>query len=151
MESKVIIINPSDEEYGLIDGEIKYLGEVNSDFFHEDLLINYGYEVYGEGSIFKVLHDGNYLVDIPVYFLTEQYDNVVFLNISSSKNGKAGLLYLPTDISEKQIQSLKKLSSVLKDYKIEVNYNMAYDDGLVDSDRRNMKGIDETVIKQKKA
>ncbi|MBR3230089.1 MAG: hypothetical protein IKF91_04610 [Bacilli bacterium] len=140
MDSKIIIINPSDETYGLLDGDVNYIGEVDSDFYHGDLLIDYGINVYGEDSIFGILASGNYLVDVPVYFLTEGNDNIVFLNVSNSKNGKMGLLYLPNNISDKQKDSLNKLSSILDDFKIEVNYNLRMDDGIVDSDRHTMKG-----------
>ena len=155
MDNKIIIINPSDEDYGLLDGNINYIGEVNNDFSHGDLLTSYGVDIYGEVSIFGILSIGNYLVDVPVYFLTEGYENIVFLNVSRPKSGKIGLLYLPSNISDKQKESLNSLSFILKDYRIEVNYNLRVDDGIVDSDRHIMNGLDEvsmkTISKQKKA
>ena len=154
MDSKVIIINPSDEAYGLLDGDVNYIGEVGSDFYHGDLLIDYGISVYGEDSIFGILASGNYLVDVPVYFLTEGNDNIVFLNVSNSKIGKMGLLYLPNNISDKQKESLNKLSSILSDFKVEVNYNLRLDDGMVESDRHTVKGtclFNNSSHKQKKA
>lgn len=155
MENKIIIINPFDEAYGLSDGDVKFIGKMDCDFSHGDLLTNYGIEIYGEDSIFGFLAEGNYLVDVPVYFLTEGNDNVVFLNVSNSKSGKMGLLYLPSNISNKQRESLGRLSELLKDYKVEVNYNLRVDDGIVDSDRHTIRGIDEvsssTLNNQKKA
>ena len=155
MENKIIIINPFDEAYGLSDGDVKFIGKMDSDFSHGDLLTNYGIEIYGEDSIFGFLAEGNYLVDVPVYFLTEGNDNVVFLNVSNSKSGKMGLLYLPSNISNKQRESLGSLSELLKDYKVEVNYNLRVDDGIVDSDRHTIRGIGEvsssTLNNQKKA
>ncbi len=155
MDNKIIIINPLDEDYGLYDGNINYIGEINSDFSHGDLLTNYGVDIYGEDSIFGILSTGNYMVDVPVYFLTEGYENIVFLNVSRSKSGKIGLLYLPSNISDKQKESLNSLSLLLKDFKIEVNYNLRVDDGIVDSDRHIINGFDESTIqtlsKQKKA
>lgn len=141
MDSKIIIINPSDDNFGLSDGDVKFIGKSESDFSHGDLLISYGVETYGEDSIFGLLVNGNFLVDVPAYFLAEGNDNVVFLNVSNSKVGKIGLLYLPTNISDKQKESLNNLSSILKDFKIEVNYNLRVDDGVVDSDRHTIKGI----------
>lgn len=143
MENKVIIINPLDEAYGLSDGEINFIGSMKSNFSHGDLLTRYGVQIYGEDSIFGILSNGNFLVDVPVYFLTEGNDNIVFLNVSNSKVGKVGLLYLPSNISDKQRESLGRLSSLLKDYRVEVNYNLRVDDGVVDSDRHTMIGIDE--------
>ena len=145
MESKIIIINPLDEENNLNDGQINYIGEVDSYFDHSNLLINYGVDVYGENTIFDIMSTGNYLVEYPVYFLTEGYENIVFLNVSNSKAGKIGLLYLPNNISDKQKESLSMLSLVLKDFNVEVNYNMRMDDGIVDSDRHIIKGIDELI------
>lgn len=155
MDNKVIVINPLDEENGLTDGDINYIGEIDSYFDHSELLINYGVDAYGEKTIFDIMSTGNYLVEYPVYFLTEEYDNIVFLNVSNSKTGKIGLLYLPSDISDKQRESLLSLSSVLKDFNIEVNYNLRLDDGIVDYDMHSEKGIDGIVSKdygrQKKA
>lgn len=155
MDSKIIIINPSDEAYGLSDGNVNYIGKVDSDFYHSDLLIDYGISVYGEDSIFGLLANGNYLVDIPVYFLVEGNDNLVFLNVSNSKTGKMGLLYLPNNISSKQKEALNKLSSILGDFKIEVNYNLKMDDGVVDSDRHIINGLslfsDNSFHNKKKA
>lgn len=81
MENKVIIINPLDEAYGLSDGEINFIGSRKSNFSHGDLLTRYGVQIYGEDSIFGILSNGNFLVDVPVYFLTEGNDNIVFLSI----------------------------------------------------------------------
>lgn len=142
MDSKIIIINPSDDNNGLSDGDVKFIGKFESDFSHGDLLTSYGVDTYGEDSIFGFLADGNFLVDVPAYFLAEGNDNVVFLNVSNSKSGKMGLLYLPSNISDKQKESLGKLSSLLNDFNIEVNYNLRVDDGVVDSDRHTIKGID---------
>lgn len=148
MDSKIIIINPDDEAYGLVDGDVKFIGEIGSDYSHGDLLNSYGIETYGEDSIFSILASGNFLVDVPVYFLTEGNENIVFLNVSSSKIGKVGLLYLPTNISDKQEKALISLSNLLKDFKIEVNYNLRVDDGIVDSDRHTIRGIDEVSNSQ---
>ena len=147
MENKVIIINPLDEAYGLSDGEINFIGSMKSNISHGDLLTRYGVQIYGEDSIFGILSNGNFLVDVPVYFLTEGNDNIVFLNVSNSKVGKVGLLYLPSNISDKQRESLGRLSSLLKDYRVEVNYNLRVDDGVVDSDRHTMIGISEVSNK----
>lgn len=135
MGYKIIVINPFDKENGLIDGDIKYIGDVDSDFIHSDLLIDYGLGVYGDDSIFGLLSNGNYLPDIPAYFLAVGYNNVVFLNVSDNRAGRLGLLYLPDNVSNEQKKSLNNLVSVLKNYRIEVNYNLRVDDGFVESDR----------------
>ncbi|MBR2708394.1 MAG: hypothetical protein IKE90_03040 [Bacilli bacterium] len=155
MKNKIIIVTPSDEAYGLIDGDIKFLEDEDSYLSHSDILIKYGTDTYGMDSIFGILSIGNYLVDVPVYFLAEGNDNIVFLNVSNSKYGKLGLLYLPTNMSDKQKESLNSLSSLLKDFRVEVNYNLRIEDGFVDSDRHTMKGIcglsSKSSNKQKKA
>lgn len=147
MDYKAIIINPLDEENGLNDGIINYLGNDGSEFDHSELLVNYGLDVYGENTIFDILSEGNYIVEYPAFFLTEGYGNIVFLKVSDSKTGKIGLLYLPKDISDKQRKSLLSLSSILKDYNIEVNCDMSLEDGLIESHRDFMHGIDEIVTK----
>ena len=138
MNSKIIIINPDDADNNMIVGKINYVGDLNSDEIHGDLLTSYGLRAYGEDSIFGILSMGNYLTDVPVYFLCEGNDNVVFLNVSNSKIGKFGLLYLPQNISFKQKRAINSLN--FSGFEIEVNYNLRVDDGIVDSDRKRMNG-----------
>ena len=128
MNFKIIVINPLDKDNDLIDGDVNYIGDFDSDFMHSDLLIDYGLKTYGEDSIFGILSNGYFLPDVPAYFLTEGYNNIVFLKISNSKVSNFALLYLPDSVSDKQAQSLNRLISSLKNYKIEVNYNLRVDD-----------------------
>ena len=69
----------------------------------------------------------------PAFFLTEYLGNVVFLNISNNKIGKQGLLYLPSNLSNLQTDTLNNLSKELKGFNIEVNNNLILDDGIVDA------------------
>ena len=97
--------------------------------------------VYGEAK-------GFYEVENPyreVWGVTNLFGTL--FNVSNSKVGKVGLLYLPSNISDKQRESLGRLSSLLKDYRVEVNYNLRVDDGVVDSDRHTMIGISKVSNK----
>lgn len=149
-KAKVIIINPKDDKHDLQDGLINYLGEINGDTPHEILMTNYGIDVYGNNTMFGIISEGNYLPNVPVYFLTEEYGNVVFLNISNSKIGKQGLLYLPSDISEKQIEAINTVCKQLKGFDIEVNNNMRIEDGLVESESITFKADGIKDIYEKK-
>ena len=131
-DRKVVIINSDDRENNLTDGYLNLLGDVNEDISHSELMIQYGLKKYGTDSIFGILNDGYYLPVYPAFFLTESLGNVVFLNISNNKMGKQGLLYLPSNLSELQMDALNSLSKELKGFNIEVNNNLILDDGIVD-------------------
>lgn len=135
---KVIIISPLDEINNLSDGSIQFLGDRNDYLSHSRLMIRYGLDTYGENSVFSLIRDGYYLPVYPAFFLTEYGNNVVFLNISSDKVGKAGLLYLPSDLSDEQINSVNKLSRILKGFNIEINMDLKLDDGIVESVQSNL-------------
>ena len=127
---KVIIINPDDSEYNTSDGYVNYL---NMPCIHTDIMIEYGVQKYGKDSIFGILRDGNYLPNVPAYFLSEEYGNIVLLNVSNSKFGKQALLYLPSTVSSSQVMSLNDLSKDMKGFSIEINYDISLNDGLVES------------------
>ena len=143
---KVIIISPEDNENGLSDGQIHFLGSVNENYTHSDVLIKYGLEKYGKNSIFNILNNGYYLPVYPAFFLTEYEDNVVFLNISDNKVGKQGLLYLPSNLSDEQIESVNRLKHILKGFNIEINIDLKLDDGIVESVHSNLFCDGETDI-----
>ena len=135
LEVKIVIINPFDEDALLEDGQVSVI-KGGDDFLHSDALIKYGLETYGEGSIFNVLSRGNYLPDVPIYFLVEENDNVVFLNVSDKRYGIKGLLFVPSVISFEQEERLYDLFGGFNDLSITVNSNMRIEDGVVcyDSD-----------------
>lgn len=152
-EIKIVVINPFDEDASLEDGHTTYIrgGEY---FCHSDLLTEYGLQVYGENSIFDILSKGNYLPDVPVYFLVQENNNVVFLNVSSKKYGKRGLLFMPANPSFEQEDSLYNFLEGLDSFSITVNSNMRIEDGIVyyDSDAMfNMAYDDEKRKTRKKA
>lgn len=134
-ELKIVVINPFDEDASLEDGNICRING-GEGFFHGDLLTKYGLATYGEDSIFSILSNGNYLPDVPAYFLVEEKGNVVFLNISTKKCGKVGLLFVPSELSFEQDESLDIFLQSVKDFSITVNSNMRIEDGIVcyDSD-----------------
>ena len=142
MTNKVIIINSEDERNNLKDGTINYIGKIGGDHLHSDLLIEYGINTYGNSSIFQILSDEYYMVEVPAFFLSKEYDNVVFLNIAKTENGKKGLLYLPDEITEKQIEALEQLG--IEDFHIEANFNLNLNDGIIESDTDRDKG--EVII-----
>ena len=135
---KAAIINPYDEDALLAAGNIVYLkpDEDDENFWHSALLIEYGRRVYGDSSIFGVLSNGMYLDDVPVYFLVEEFGNVVFLDTSHKRYGKCGLLFLPSSLDFEQEEKLHDFLDGLRNYQITANYNMKLEDGIVwyDSD-----------------
>lgn len=133
-EAKIIIINPFDEDASLKDGHIHIIKD-EAYFCHGGLLIEYGMQIYGNDSIFGLLSRGDYSPDVPAYFLVAENDNVVFLNISSEKVGKRGLLFLPSELSFEQDESLNYVLEHLKDFSIIVNTNMRIEEGIIDYEK----------------
>lgn len=129
---KVIIISPEDKDNNLNGGQTVFLGKIEENISHSEIMINYDLKTYGDNSIFGILNQGYYLPIYPAFFLTEYQGNIVFLNISSRKSSKQGLLYLPNDLSDIQINVLNNLAKELKGFNIEINKNLFLDDGLVD-------------------
>lgn len=135
---KVTLITPEDEEYNQIDGQIISFGKIEKYSFHSFILLEYGKEVYGEDSIFKILEECQ-MSSVFAFFLTEYYDTVVFLNLCGHCHSKCGLLYLPSDLSDKQKKSINELIKNLKGYQIEVNQDLKLIDGFVESEKVNIK------------
>ncbi len=125
---KAIIINGVNDK-GDIDGNIDFIGNIDDYDFHVDCLIDYGIEKYPDSQIFKVIPN-NCEPNVPVYFLC-MFNNVVYLNVSSSRYGKRGILFLPDEISDKQKLALEKISELLANINVDIVYNMRFDDGLV--------------------
>lgn len=129
-ETKVVIINPFDDDASLEDGNICRING-GDNFCHGVMLIEYGLKTYGEDSIFGILSKGNYLPDVPIYFLVEENSNVVFLNISDKRRGKKGLLFIPSELSFEQEESLYDIFEGMEDFSVTVNSNMRIEDGIV--------------------
>lgn len=133
-EYKISLIMPEDDEYGLKDGEILSFGEMNNDLYHVGLLLEYGLKIYGDDSVFGIIKECQ-MASVFSYFLAEYFGYVVFLNLHFDKYGKKGLLYLPSDISISQMDSVNKMYRNLKGFEIEVNSDLQFVDGFTYSDK----------------
>lgn len=142
---KIIIINPEDVENKLEDGNMDYIGRIEDNYVHVDLLIDYGLKTYGEKSIFGILSD-KYTPDVPIYFLTMHYQNIVFLNIPGRFKSKRGLLYMPEIISKHQRKSLGRLFKQAKGYDIELNHSMRIVEGVVESETAETRAENEKMV-----
>lgn len=149
--NKITLITSEDKENNFKDGQVISFGGVDKNLIHADLLLEYGKQTYGEDSIFKIL-EGCIMSNVFSYFLAEYYDNVVFLNLYDKSHSKYGLLYLPSEMSENQKKSVNNLIKKLKGYKIEINRELKFIDGFVESEKNHIKsdGIVEIFDQKKK-
>ena len=97
---------------------------------HVTYLNEYGLKVYGENSEFKNLSD-NSSPHIPISYLVNR-GNIVFLNLGI--NEKIGLLYFPKIINETQKELTCQLLDLLKNYQIELTYNLDLNDDFIIGD-----------------
>ena len=110
------------------DGDISYLGyQVNYDY-HAECLIDYAKNKYPNISGFEnidYMSESNLLL----YYLS-LLNNVIFTNVSVDDE-KRGMLYLPREISEKQVGILLDFMKLVVEFKVPIDYNLSLIDGVV--------------------
>ena len=134
---KVIVINPEDEEYGLEAGKINYLGKITSNYYHYDVLMEYGETIYGENSFYAHNKTKDYLVQAPVLFLNKS-NNIVLLHIPGKRRQENVLLYLPDELCPEQLKSLTTVIEQLKNCNFEINCNLRVENGFLESDTEDI-------------
>ncbi len=110
------------------DEKITYLGYLFNYDYHAQCLIDYVSKSYSNIHGFENL---DYMEEpnLPVYYLT-LLNNVVFTNISTDDE-KRGILYLPRELSNQQIQYLSDFMKVVDDYSVLIVYNLVLDNDMV--------------------
>lgn len=145
IDSKITLITPDDDGNNLKEGDIISFGKLTDDNYHAILLYEYGIKTYGKNSIFELLKEC-YMPNVFAYFLTQYYDSVVLLNTSERKRGRGGLLYLPEELSQNQKKSVNKVIKQLNGYILEINRDLKYVDGFVESDRYKITSDGEIEV-----
>lgn len=115
----VVISGPDDE-----DGLVRYFGTVLEYRYHLECLKDYLYTYYNDLAKQIVADDLRNNEDIIIYLNT--LGNIVYLNSLGY-----GLLFIPKEITQKQIDSLYDLISNLKDKAIYIDYNLVRKHGKV--------------------
>lgn len=110
------------------DGNINYLGYLFNYSYHAQCLIDYASKKYPAITGFQNL---NYMDDpnSPIYYLS-LLNNAIFTNVSVDDE-KRGMLYLPKELSEKQIQTLYAFAETILDFDVCIVYDMELIDGVV--------------------
>ncbi len=125
------------ENKHLLDGEIENCGICDEDSLHIVNLVNYAQKTFPEFSLFQKLTI-RHQPEVISYFLT-RLGIIVFLNMTryDEKNlrtyGKMGTFLLPDELTEKQVESLKKFAESISDFDVSINYNLSIDSGILDS------------------
>ena len=141
------------DEYmvAIIDGEdngnITYLGYQFNYDYHAECLIDYVIYKYPSISGFKKI---DYMKEpnLPLYYLS-LLNNIIFTNVSVDDE-KRGMLYLPKEISEEQLNILLTFIDLVTDFKIVIVYDLSLIDGVVfgkDLDVLQNENMKEQIVK----
>lgn len=110
---KLVVIKGSKNE----DGALHFFGEVSEYRFHLDALKDYLYTYYNELAETTNADDKKNNNEIIVYL--NEIGDIVYLHSPGY-----GLLYVPKQISEKQVVSLYDLFNSFEKMPIYINYNL---------------------------
>lgn len=136
---KALIINGTNDKSDDVDGHIDFVGPIGECDYHVDCLLEYACEKYPNVSIFSRIRSlSSCEPDVPIFFLT-WLNNVVYINISGNRAGKYGMLFLPDEISEKQVAAIYELCKQIPMSHVDIVYDMDFDDGYVVSKEFNYK------------
>lgn len=131
--SKISLIYGSNISNGNIsEGDLECFGIIGDESLHSLCLRDKGIERYPNVKIFENL-SYRHSPETVAFFFVEQND-IVFLNTTKNmeKHGKTGILLIPDEISDKQKDSLYKMSEYLKEYRINLTTEMKFSDGIID-------------------
>ena len=136
---KVVIITGKNDKSEDRDGEVIFVGPLSDYSFHIDCLLDYARRRYPDVRAFQQMND-RCIINVPIFFLT-WLNSIVYINISSEKTGKRGILYMPDEVSEIQKKQLLKLAQSISNAYVDIVYDMDFDDGEVqEEDFKNKKG-----------
>ena len=119
--NKLMLIHP--------DGSMEGIGNAHDEEeMHSLCMLNYAEENYPDVEVFKKLNYRHSPATI-AYFYTRLGD-IVVLNITknASKNGKAGYIMIPDEVTIEQETSLYNLEKVLSEYLVGVSTNLKLDE-----------------------
>ena len=134
---KAVIIKGTNDKSNDVDGNVDFIGAIGECDYHIDCLLSYAVEKYPDVSIFKRI-PSNCEPDVPIFFLT-WLNNVVYINISGRNMSNRGMLFLPDEISDLQMHLIYELAKQIPKAKVNIIYDLDFDDGLVYSKEFNYK------------
>ncbi len=139
-----VIYGKDDPEKNIKDGMIEAFGDIHDqDLLHIDCILEHARKRYPEVAVFKQLTDRHSPEVVAcIYTLL---GNVVFFNTTkdAGKYGKLGLLMLPDELTDNQIQSLQELAKSISNYSLNISYGLKLEDGFLEG--QEMKSTsDET-------
>ncbi len=141
-----IIYSEDNNMKNIKDGQLKMLGDAyDSEELHIKCLLDLAKEIYPEVDIFRKI-TYRHTPEIASYFFT-LLDNIVFLNTTKNmeKYGKTGMLMMPKNLSEKQIDTLISFTENLKDYSISICYDLELIDGILESKELHSLEKEQTI------
>ena len=123
IESAIVIIDEN--------GNTKNLGNVKelNICYHADYLKEYCHKNYIKELKQLNIENGEYTLPVYIWFLTK-YKNIIYQNLE-----KEGFIFLPNNITKKQLENLNKMSKQLENKKITIGYNIKLNkDGIIEID-----------------
>ncbi len=111
------------------NGNMNPLGDVKelNICYHADYLREYCHKNYLKELKQLNIENGEYPLAVYVWFLTK-HKNIIYQNIEI-----AGFIYLPNNITKKQIEGLNQISKQTQNQKITLGYNIKLNkDGIIE-------------------
>ena len=130
-----ILFGNDEENYS--DGQVVMFGDIKSDDLHIANLLEVANTYFPNDPILSRLTI-HHSPEVVAYFISTM-GNIVFLNLTKyngnnvSRHGKSGLLMLPDEVTEKQIETLKELGKDLEAYDLIIKTNLKLNEGLLES------------------
>lgn len=106
---------------------IAYRGNILDGSRHQEVMREYGVEVYGDDSIFGIIDDETRF-SVAEYFLAE-YQNILFYNLSGD-DYEFGILYVLDNISDVQLRIVNDFLDSLEGFTVEFDSYVTIDDKL---------------------
>ena len=127
------IYGTNEEECDIWDGKIEKFGDSSDeDSFHSTCLLDHAKERYPDVQIFKKM-GFRHKPETIGYFYT-LFGHILFLNTTKNvqKYGKSGLFMLPSNVTEKQKESLFKFCEEIEDFSVHILYDLNIEDGILE-------------------
>lgn len=127
------IYGVDDYERNIYDGKIEKIGDSSDEeSFHATCLLDHAKDKYPDKQVFKQM-SFRHKPETIGYFYT-LFGHILFLNTTKNvqKYGKSGLFMLPSNITDKQKESLFSFCEEIVDFSVHILYDFTIEDGILE-------------------
>ncbi len=127
------------------NGNMNPIGDVKelNIYYHADYLKEYCHKNYLKELKQQNIENGEYPLSVYIWFLTK-HKNIIYQNLE-----KEGFIFLPNNITKKQIEGLNQISKQTQNQKITLGYNIKLNnDGIIEIDSYELTNpLSQTINK----